>query len=206
MHGEESKDNFVIPPNVRIIMFCYSGRTLYVCPKFDKFIWSIFLDENSVSDYPTFLRSISGYSSIRDHFCVYEEGDTIKDMVFTSDETFRDGLFTLPVMGAVHDAEKNNVYVSSSDIFTDVLDSIENVKRVVVDKKKTAHAIRNKNSPGVIFSSHKSFLYPTSLSKILKNYLSLNEGCTLLLLTCRESREHQGGRISRGKRIKSILG
>jgi hypothetical protein len=175
MHGDERMDEFIVPDGVRIIMFCYSGRKLDVCPRFDRFNWrEIFLNEEASFNYCTFLSNISQYSSLRDHFCVYEKGTSIKDLDFSTDEYFRNGIFRLPVHASVFDPEMEEVYVSSSEIFDQVISKIGKVRRILVDKSKVANLVKDKDTDAIIFPLILTFPKSHFLN-LLKNLKFLNQ-------------------------------
>lgn len=197
MHGDETKDEFEIPKGVRIIMFCYSGRSLHVCPRFDKFNWrEIFLNEDASYNYCTFLANLSQYSSLRDHFCVYEEGTTIRDLVFTSDELFRNGIYQLPVYAAAYEPNSDQVFVSSEKVFDKAVRESIKIRRISVNRENTAKVIKDKDSNAIIFS--KSIQIPKiTLSTLVKNLgtevgRETKKGFTLLLLTCRTGEKRHG--------------
>jgi hypothetical protein len=200
MHGEETARDFVIPKNVRIVMFCYSGRLLHICPKFDLFNWeNIFLDENATYNWCTFLSTLYQYPSLRDHFCIYEEGDIIKDINFGIDPYFRDGVYKLPITGLVK--EDDTVYISSDKIFHKAIGM--SAKRIIVDKKKVAKTLRDKEGVGQIYSYYDTFRAGYSLSRLLGVLSVYNKGFTLLLLTCREGVGYPN--ISKGKNVSTEL-
>ena len=191
MHGYETKEDYIVPKGVRIIMFCYSGKKLYMRPEFNQFNWeNIFLNEDASYNYCTFLANVSRYSSIRDHFCVYKEGDKIKEIMLGPDDSFRDGIFQLPVRVAVYEGE-DTVYISSPEIFSDTVEKTRNVKRVLVDVKKTAELVSYKDTQAIFFSRWKSPLYKLSLSKIIKELQFQVKDFTLLLMICREGKKYK---------------
>lgn len=190
MHGDELETDFTVPRGVRIIMFCYPGRKLDICPRFDQFNWEkLFLDENASFNYCTFIANLSQYSSLRDHFCVYEEGQTITELEFTPDEMFRSGIYKLPVQAAVYEKETQQIYLSSPDIFGKTAKYIQNVKRILVNKHKTAKLAKDRESELIIFS--KGFeTEKITLSSLIKKLRTepgkdTHTDLTLLLLTCR---------------------
>lgn len=198
MHGDELETDFTVPRGIRIIMFCYPGRKLDICPRFDIFNWSeIFLNENASFNYCTFIANLSRYSSLKNHFCVYEEGQTITDLVFTPDKFFRSGIYKLPVQAAVYEKETNQIYLSSSDIFGNTAKYIQNVKKIVVDKNKTAKLAKDRDSDFIIFSKHFDE-QRTTLSNLIKKLRTelgkdTPRDLTLLLLTCRTGvRRYEG--------------
>lgn len=187
MHGTELADNYIIPKGIRIIMFCYSGRILKICPRFDTFNWSeIFLNEDSSYNYCTFLSNLVQYSTLRDHFCVYNSGDIIKDIIFHSDEVFRDGIYRLPVYAAVTDPADGTTYVSSSEIFTKAIERFKSHK-TVVDPKRVGKILRHKESNAIIFSKH-IFHSGTKLSTLIRDIQYQQKEFTMLILTCRKSK------------------
>lgn len=197
MHGDEIKEEFVVPKGIRIIMFCYSGRKLDICPRFDKFNWEeIFLNEDASFNYCTFLANLVQYSSLRNHFCVYEEGSKILDLELSSDELFRNGIYQLPVQAAVYDPKTEEIYMSSSEIFDKVVAKIRNVKRISVNRKKTAEIAKDKETDAIIFS--KVIDVPKLKLSELVRKLRIKIGqpypsdLTLLLLTCRTGKEKRG--------------
>lgn len=191
MHGYELEKDYVIPKNCRVIMFCYSGGILDVCHRFDKYIWlNIFTDPNSTKNYKNFLKSLSGYSSLRDHFCVYESGTKIKDMKFETDHDFRHGLYKLPVQGAVCVEKNNKVYITDPETTAEYLTiperKLPKCKNVVMDRDKAAKALRSHKNPAWIRSL--VVMDTTNLSTVLKRLKFRYGGVTLLLLTCREGK------------------
>lgn len=193
MHGDELMEDFVVPEGVRIIMFCYSGRKLNICPRFDKFNWrEIFLNEDASFNYCTFLSNLVQYSSLRDHFCVYESGNTVRDLLLTQDSDFRSGIYELPVYAAVHEPNTDEVYVSSSEIFNKAIAKTDKIKRISVNRQMTAKIAKDKNSDTIIFSKHINI--PKIRLSILARKLLLEKGSgfTLLLLTCRTGEQRRG--------------
>ena len=119
-HGEELEEFYEIPKGIRVIMFCYSKR-LDVCPKFDRFNWEhILLDPKATENYCNFLSTISKYKSINDHFCIYEEGDTIRNLSIFTDEYFREGLYRLPVKGYAYDEPTKTVIISDGTLMSEI--------------------------------------------------------------------------------------
>jgi hypothetical protein len=190
LHGYETKEDFIIPENVRIIMFCYSGRKLNVCPRFDKFNWTkIFTNESAAYNYCTFLANIAQYSSIRDHFCIYNPGDRIKNINFRPDDYFRHGLFALPVHAAVYVREDNRIYTTDSDSTgkTIISRSLSRyTSNVKTDREKACSTLRYSENPAIILSPH--IMNANQLSTIVNNLKFKHGGVTLLLLTCREGK------------------
>lgn len=212
-HGYETEDNMKILRGVRIVMFCYSGRILNVCPKFDKFNWShILIDPVSSSNYCNFLASISDYSSIKDHFCIYEEGDIIKNINMSHDENFREGVYRLPVKGFAYDQNTETIVVSSHTSWTDIQkdDTFKELlkkssrKHIRVDDKKLAELLRNKTEFSVIQSSVKSLNNKTSLSNLIRSMLLHENAFTILLMICREGTVSYQD-ISQGKKVSDGL-
>lgn len=197
LHGYELEDDFKVPKNVRIVMFCYSGRKLFVCPRFDRFNWyKIFMNKDATFNYCTFLASISQYASLRDHFCVYNTGDTIKNMRFNSDENFRDGLFKLPIEAAVLDYEENEVYRTSGSLGNGDM-PLDDDTTFIKDSKEVANRLQDKSN----YAHFTSFFEPKvlqSLKDISMNLTFKEGGVTLFLLTCRE------GKSSKLKHTKRV--
>lgn len=190
MHGDEIPEKFTVPEGVRIIMFCYPGCRLNIWPKFDRFNWrEIFMNEDASYNYCTFLSNIVQYPSLRDHFCVYDAGKTVDDLVFSPDENFRSGIYNLPVYGAVYDKNSNTVFSSSEKVFAETVKETVKVGKIVVDKNKTADMIKDKFSPAIFFSKHfePEQMRLSELVRKLSVVLGSErkKGFTLLLLTCR---------------------
>ena len=202
MHGKETDKTYIIPEGVRIVMFCYSGRILDICPKFDLFNWeNIFLDEDATYNWCTFLASLSQYPSLKDHFCIYNSGSKIKDINFGIDLYFRDGVFKLPIMGSVYDSESDRTYISTEKIFSKV--ALKGAKKIIVDRHETAKRIRNKENSSEIYSYYDTFRGGYNLKTLIDVLKVYNSGFTLLLLTCREGEEHTD--ISQGKYVYEEL-
>lgn len=207
-HGAETENNYEIPKGVRIIMFCYSGAILDICNKFDRFNWSnILLDPTSSSNYCSFLSAISEYSSIRDHFCIYEENDTIKNLMLYSDEVFREGLFRLPVKGFAYDEENKTVVISSHTLMSEVQKD-ERLKKIFqntprthikVDDNKIVDLMRKNNNVAVINSFVRNIKTKISLSKLINSMKPIHKDFTLLLMVCREG--IGSDEISNGRRV-----
>lgn len=201
MHGENLYRDYTVPAGVRLIMFCYSGRGLQICPNFEQFIWEkIMLNTEATFNYCTFLSNLAQYPSFRDHFCVYNTGDTLSDLRFNEDEYFRDGLFQLPVRAAVMNTEQGDtVYMSSADMLAEHIRTSVGIRHHSVDIKKTAEWIQAKKGDEeqkihAVFSSpywtvedlQKNFSGPIELSGLVKYIQQRISGhFTLLLLTCR---------------------
>lgn len=186
MHGFETSNLIKIPKGIRVVMYCYSGEALYVCEKLDQFIWeNVLLNPDAVINYHTFISALAGHKMFRDHFCIYNSGDVIPDIMFGIDEEFRDGIFRLPVKGAVYDGAET-LYVSDDSIFPDVIRRNEDIRIVKVSRSETAKLISYKGYQNIIFSDWKIPLKVSSLSKIIDELISLGKEGTILLLTCRE--------------------
>jgi hypothetical protein len=210
MHGEETNNDFTVPKGIRLVMFCYSGRILNVCPKFDIFNWrNILLNENAVTDYTTFLCTLSQYSTLRDHFCIYEEGDVVKNIVFKSDENFRDGIFKLPILASAYDEERKIAFVSSNEVLDRAVKDYPGAKRVIEDIETTSKGIRQKMYKGNIYSSYKVPL-STTLERVTKEVkMKLDsenkEPVTLLILSCRERKVTSQETIKKTSRVYEEL-
>lgn len=202
MHGDELKEELKIPDGIRIIMFCYSGKKLDICPRFDLFNWKhLFFDKSATENYCTFLATMSMYSTLRDHFCIFESGDTIRDIDFTPDvgETrdFQDGIFTLPVQAIVKDTYNDVTYVSDSDLFT-MANTNMPARRIVYDEDAAARLIKEKTYP-TLFASHvKKPLFSYTLSQLIGEYKALGVEKTILILTCRNGDVQK---MQRGTRV-----
>jgi hypothetical protein len=189
MHGMELDDKFTVPKGVKLIMFCYSGRKLYVCKRFNKFIWkNLFLNENSTYNYLTFISTLSQYSSLRDHFCVYKEGDIVKNLYFENayedDNYFLSGIFKLPIKVSVKDEGK--VYSSSEDIMMESIIHHKNAN-IKVDIDKIGNTIIYPDKDFRIYSYYKRPLKGVKLSNLISDLKSIHEEFTLAILTCRTS-------------------
>jgi hypothetical protein len=190
MHGYETKEDFIIPKNTRVIMFCYSGKILNMCPTFEKFVWEkINTNKYATFNYCTFLANIAQYSSIRNHFCVYNEGDKIKNIEFeTSDNDFRDGIYKLPVRGGVYVEKDNKIYTTDSTSTFKILTEPQFLQRytknVSKNLEKASSSMRNLNNKFILLSPKLIGIYNLSL---LLNNLSTT-GATILLFTCREGK------------------
>lgn len=194
MHGYELAEDFVVPAGIRLIMFCYSGKILNICPRFDKYNWEkIFTDSDATYNYCTFLSSLAGYSTLRNHFCVYNEGDVIKNMKFKTDEYFRHGVFSLPVHAAVMDWDANVVYGTSEDATEHAMSSrpeqlqMDSATSIRTDKKKASALLKDKHNPAVFLSSW-SMPINVTLENMVRQIKFRNGGGTILLLTCREGK------------------
>lgn len=193
-HGVEKKDLFEIPKGVRVIMFCYS-KVLDVCKRFDRFNWEhILLDSGASKNYCNFLSTISQYSSIRDHFCIYEENDVMHNIDIYTDENFREGLYRLPVKGYAFDDKNQNVVVSDKTLISDIDNTIDLKKlfkkapntNIKVDSKRVGELLRKKNNVGIIKSFVRKIGDKARLSNLIKS-LQLNvPNFTILLMVCRE--------------------
>lgn len=207
-HGNEKETDYEVPKGVRIIMFCYSGAILDICKKFDRFNWSnILLDPTSSSNYCSFLSAISEYSSIRDHFCIYEENDVIKNLMLFSDKVFREGLFRLPVKGFAYDEKNETVVISSNTMISDV-NKDERLKKLVknaprthikVDDKRIVELMRKNNDVAIIKSFVRHIKTKISLSNLINSMRSKERDFTLLLMVCREGVGSEV--ISKGRRV-----
>lgn len=195
MHGKELEYDYTVPDGCRVIMFCYSGKILDICPKFDKFNWKLFTDPDVIVSYCTFLERISKYSSIRNHFCVYNSGEKIQDILFTPDQDFKYGIYKLPVQGAVYDENSNTVYVSDPETTGLILTNPElspsrKSTHIAMNPNKTASLLRYRENKSYIHSPH--MIVPRiKLSELLRNLKVKYGGCTLLLLTCREGKGYE---------------
>lgn len=192
-HGEELEADYEIPNGVRIIMFCYSGETLNICHRFDKFNWSnILLDPSVSSNYFTFLSAISEYSSINDHFCVYEGGDTIKNIQLHSDPHFREGLFRLPVRGFVYDKSSDTVVISNNTPMSQVQKHPQlrtffknKRKKIRIDDRRLVNLMRENNEVTIIESYVRKIHKTIRLSNLI-NSMKPHGDFTILLMVCRE--------------------
>ena len=210
-HGEELEHIYEIPKGVRLIMFCYS-KTLDVCKKFDEYNWShILLDPQASSNYCDFLKSISGYSSIRDHFCVYEEGDVIPNLNIFPDDKFRDGLYRLPVKGYAYDKKTDSVVLSDGILLTETINDdrlnqlMKSRKRVVIDSGRIVKLLKTKKDIGII-QSQVGRIHKTNLSDLI-NITKLDvPNFTMLLMVCRDRDENMedfsaANKISSGRYV-----
>lgn len=200
-HGLETESLYKIPSGVRVIMFCHE-KTLNVCKRFDRFNWEhILLDPSASSNYCSFLSTISQYSSIRDHFCVYEPGSIIRNQRIYGDEHFRNGLYRLPVKGYVYDADDCSVIVSDGTLIAEINDDPVlkkmmkncNRKRYYVDSRKVSNFLRTQNDVGIIKSYVKG-IYPDSntfLSNLINSMKIHQSEFTILLMTCRNRDEEE---------------
>ena len=218
-HGEELEQLYEIPKGVRLIMFCYS-KTLHICDKFDEYNWShILLDPKASSNYCDFLKNISGYSSIRDHFCVYEEGDVIRNLNILTDDNFREGLYRLPVRGYAYDESTDTVVLSDGTMFSDTtkderLNELMTKKRkhYVVDSNRIVKLLKTKKNVGIIQSQVRHIHDKAKLSNLI-NTMRLNApNFTMLLMVCRdrnkEAKKSSGGvadKISSGRYVMEEL-
>jgi len=204
MHGFEKDEILTIPKGIRIIMYCYSGEQLWVNTEFNQFIWEeILLNPSATKDYDSLLMTLYKHKMFRDHFCIYEEGDKVKNILFTTDPSFRDGIFSLPVKASVYDGE-NTIYVSNHNIFPKTIRENIDVKRVVVNREKVSKYISYKGYQTLFFSRWKIPLKETSLKSLIEQAIALQKNCTFILFTCRESQnQEKDSRISLGKTVFS---
>jgi hypothetical protein len=192
-HGEELEKLYEIPKGVRIIMFCYS-KELQVCDKFDEYNWShILLDPGASNNYCDFLKAISGYSSIRDHFCVYDEGDVIRNLNIFSDNEFREGLYRLPVKGYAYDEKTDTIVVSEGTLLSEVQKDKElsekigdKRRHVVVDSKRIVKLLKNNQSTGIIQSQVRKIGDKARLSNLINTMKLYSDSFTILLMVCRD--------------------
>ena len=192
-HGEELEKLYEIPKGVRIIMFCYS-KELQVCDKFDEYNWShILLDPVASNNYCDFLKAISGYSSIRDHFCVYDEGDVIRNLNIFSDNEFREGLYRLPVKGYAYDEKTDTIVVSEGTLLSEVQKDKElsekigdKRRHVVVDSKRIVKLLKNNQSTGIIQSQVRKIGDKARLSNLINTMKLYSDSFTILLMVCRD--------------------
>ena len=193
-HGEELGTRLEIPKGVRVIMFCHT-KTLQVCPLFDAFNWKhILLDPYASDNYCNFLSTLVKYSSIRDHFCIYEEHDVIRNLRILPDDNFRAGVFRLPVKGYAFDEDSGQILVSDGTL----LGEIKNDKKLMgmmkkkgkshvkVDGKRVANLLRVQSDVGIIKSEVKSIKSTTTLSNIIGTMKMHLDEFTILLMVCRD--------------------
>lgn len=197
-HGDEIERRWEVPKGVRIIMFCYS-KELQVCDRFDKYNWyHILLDPTASDNYCDFLTAISGYSSIRDHFCIYEEHDIIRDLDIHTDEEFREGMYRLPVKGYAYDQKNEMVVVSDGTLLSEIhkdktlnkLMKGSKRKKVVVDSKRIVDLLRVKNEVGIIQSHVRKIHNKARLSNLINSMKLHVSGLTVLLMVCRNRDEY----------------
>lgn len=198
LHGSENYKEFVVPKGVRLIMFCHA-KTLCVNENFDQFVWeNVALNEDACYNYCTFLSNLADYSSLRDHFCVYNEGDTITDLTLykVRNDTFRPGVFQLPMKIGVfvgeddeYEEDYNKVFYYPESIRTRVeRDYPQQIMEL--DRSKTAYYSKYKDTEPIVYSYHYMPDMDTTLSALIKRLqvrIIGNEGFTLLLMTCRTS-------------------
>jgi hypothetical protein len=193
-HGEELNTPLEIPVGVRVIMFCHE-KELEVCQKFDRFNWeNILLNPSTSDNYCNFLNSISKYSSIRDHFCIYEEGDVIRNLRILTDEHFRDGLFRLPVKGYAYDSENEQLVVSDGILMSEVksddklMKMMKKMKRIhiKVDSKRVSELLSIQSEVGIISSYVKKINNKTTLSNLIGTLKMNVPEFTILLMVCRD--------------------
>ena len=206
-HGMEGSE-YEIPKNVKIITFCYTGRKLQVCEEFDLFNWNeIFLNTSITSSFTNFLKIISKYSSIKDHFCVYEEGHTIRDIIFTEKKSdlFRQGVYKLPILASVK--IKDTTYVSSEEVFPEAIKAHKN-KRIILSKQICGDFLKEKEKDEEkevvnIYSSYIENFGRVSMSELIKNLKKPDKGLVFLLFTCREGERRRG--VIHPKKVKEYL-
>jgi hypothetical protein len=218
-HGEKLKKLYEIPEGVRIIMFCYS-KELQVRKKFDEYNWShLLLDPTASNNYYDFLTAISGYSSIRDHFYVYEEGDVIHNLDILTDDEFREGLYRLPMKGYVYDNKTDDIVLSDNSLLSEVqkdknyrkLVRDNKCRSVVVNSKRIVKLLKDKKKVGIIQSQVKKIHDTTRLSNLIGSMKIHASSFTVLLMVCRdcdqEARKVFGvaGDISKGRNILDEL-
>lgn len=199
-HGTETKDSLIVPPNCRVIMFCYSGRILEVCPRFEKFIWKRIMTKESASyNYCTFLANIAQYSSIRNHFCIYEPGSNIKNIEFYGDNIFRSDVFELPVRAVVRDESDNTLYSTDENTGLDLLEHESKIggkvfmvrsKRIKIDQSKASKLLHNNSNRAWFASKIVKSDHADNLSDLL-NYINYKGGGTIILFVCREGKKHK---------------
>jgi hypothetical protein len=199
-HGYETDEDFNIPSGIRIIMFCYSGKILKICPKFDKFIWDAIMTNPDASyNYCTFLSNIAQYSSIRNHFCVYEGGQTIKNLMFENrpDDYWIHGIFNLPVDMTVRINPEKYITTNETNVgtFGDADVEVNPKKAVKAARTGTPYTIRSHVIyPGATFVSLKE-----TVNEIIEHG---DRNFTLLLFTCRSGKKQN---IIKGYRIRSEI-
>jgi hypothetical protein len=217
-HGDETEKIYEVPKGVRIIMFCYS-KELQVCDRFDKYNWShILLDPQASDNYCDFLSAISGYSSIRDHFCIYEEHDLIRDLVISTDDKFREGMYRLPVKGYAYDEKNDTLVVSNGTLLSEIHDDkrlnkmMKESKHKTVDSKRIVDMLRVKNDVGIIQSQVRLIHDRARLSNLVNSMKLHTDGLTVLLMVCRnrdeDARKTSGGaadNISKGRVVTEEL-
>jgi hypothetical protein len=199
-HAEELDDSYTVPTGVRIIMFCYSGRVLCVGKKFDRNNWhNILLDPNTSSNYCSFLSRIAEYPTIRDHFCIYKQGDIIKNMKFTDDQEFRSAIYRLPVKAYAYDRENSTIVMSSSSPSLGIDEILQDpkykeltadtvTKHIKIDDRRLVDLLKKENDVGIFKSQ---VLTPTrNLSNMIRNLKLHLSGFTVLLMTCRETLDY----------------
>jgi len=214
-HGAEKPNTYIIPNGVRVIMFCHS-KVLDVCPRFDRFNWEhILLEENTSINYNNFLKTISQYSSIKDHFCIYEGGDTIYNLDIWDDKHFRSGLYRLPVKGYAYDKQNDTIVLSEGTSMSDVINDpnlnsfIKNKNKrthIKIDTKRVVQLLKNQNDVGIIQSEIKK-IHKTKLSNLI-NSLKINvDKFTILLMVCknRYMSKNYTTDVSIGKKISEEL-
>ena len=210
MHGDELEDDFIVPKGVRIVAFCYPGWKLNICPRFDKFNWrEIFLNEEASFNYCTFIANLSRYSSLKNHFCVYEEGSNFRNLILSPDEYFRSGIYKLPVKAAAKD-ENGVVYVSTPDIFPDVFSVIGSSKRIVLDRASVGQIAKDKNSETWVLSDArrdvKIRLSDLVNSLRIKMGESKRQDFTLLLLSCRTGkRRKEENKLTVDREVQNLI-
>lgn len=193
-HGCETGANYVLPDNVRVIMFCYSGEILNVCPKFDRFIWKILTRE--YDNVFQFLKTIKNYSTLRKHFCVFESGTCIPNILLSPDEVpedtgikkFRTGFFQIPI-----DVESSSPGITDIETEVDVESSSPKKDGINIPPPRYSNRILKKfgqsESKIDIISPHHTIINDILLSSIIKytlRYPSFKDGFTLILFVCRE--------------------
>lgn len=209
-HGEELENEYEIPKGVRIIMFCYSGKILNVCNVFDKFKWSnILLNPSSTNDYCKFLSAISENKSVNDHFCVYEEGDQIKNINLYSDYNFREGIFKLPVKGFCYGKNSDSIVISSNTPMSSIVSNPElkhfikkKRKKISIDDNKIIDLMKKNNDVSIIESYIRKIYKNIKLSNLI-NSMKINGNFTILLTVCIE--EGESKLIPNGRKIEDEL-
>lgn len=207
-HGEELEQEYEVPNGVRIIMFYYSGKILNICNVFEKFNWSnILLNPNSFTDYYKFLSAISENKSINDYFCIYEEGDIIKNINLYSDNNFREGIFKLPVKGFCYDKKSDSIVISSNTPTSSIvnypkLKDFCKEKQKKIDDNKIIDLMKKNNDVCIIENYFRKIYKSVKLSNFI-NSMRIYQNFTILISVCKEEKEIKLS--SSGRKIEDEL-
>jgi hypothetical protein len=201
-HGEENLEHsYEIPEGVRLVIYNYSKES-ETRKKFHKYSWSsVLLDNNNYYD---FLIDIYGYSSIRDNFFIYEQGDVITNLDILVDE-FKEGLHRLPVKGYIYD--NNKIVLSQGVLISELTKNKKFMKNnqnspIIIDSQRLVKLMKDKKHISILHPNIRKLNQKSRLSTLIASIKINNPSFTLLIIIDKDKKQYS---ISKSRNIVDEL-